>query len=126
VDEGVAVFLFDAGTSARTVRFFGGGAGYADRNRRIMKKQIGVLVLSGALAFGMAASAWAQGGGAGGGAGGAGGGTAGTGAAGGTGVGGRGTTTAPSPNVNPSNPNTVPQSNETPVSPGSGSGITTR
>ena len=87
-----------------------------------MKKQIGVLVLSGALAFGMACSAWAQGGGAGG----AGGGAAGTGTTGATGVGGRGTTSAPSPNANPSNPNTVPQSNETPVSPGSGSGTNTR
>ena len=110
-----------------TVRFFfWRWRGLRRLKETIMKKQIGVLMLSGALAFGMACSAWAQGGGAGGGAGGAGGGAAGTGTTGATGVGGRGTTSAPSPNVNPSNPNTVPQSNETPVSPGSGSGTNAR
>jgi hypothetical protein len=65
-----------------------------------VKKKIGVLALGAALAFGMAAGAWAQGGGARGGA-------AAAGAAGVSGaVGGRGAPNAPPP---------IAQSSETPV-----------
>jgi hypothetical protein len=107
----------DVSSSERTI--------FTCKKEEIMKKEIGVLALGAALAFGMVAGAWAQSGGAGGGAGGAGGGAAGTGATGnssGGPIGGRGSANPPSPNSNPSSPNTVPQSNETPVSPGTSTG----